>query len=180
MKKATIIFTFILITIFSIGSFFVYTCYLSSYQNAYQAYAKSKKNNLLTSQILINPAQLYTNSKTISWEDDNKEVVINGVLYDVVSVKLQKGEVVLTVLSDKQEQEIKNQFASTYDVSSSKSSNSPIKLLKQFLAFKFVNNTATLGDFILNTNEINSNTKYTFCITSVFLSQETPPPNLKA
>jgi hypothetical protein len=181
LKKSSIIFTLILIAFFSLGNFFIFSCYLSSYQNAYQSYVKDGQEYISSTKILINPSQLYVNCKTISWEDDNKEVVVNGILYDIVSITSYKGKTILTVLSDQQEQEIKKQFASTYDTQSTKSSNNnPIKLLKEFLALKFLNDTKECADLFLNQNASLAYAEYSFSIKQVFLSQETLPPNLLA
>ena len=118
-----------LILFLGLGNFFIFSNYLASYQNTYQSYIKSNYSHLPTTKISLNPCQLYINSKDIIWEDDAKEVIVNGVLYDIVSITYINGKAILTVLSDKQEQEIKKQFASTYDTQSAKSSNhNPIKL----------------------------------------------------
>jgi hypothetical protein len=149
---------------------------LHSYQNAYQSYAKQTHSLTTSTKILINPSQLYSDSETISWEDGNNEINMEGILYDIISISSEKGKVVLTVLSDYQETEMKKEFASSYDVNSSKSSSTPIKLLKQFLSLKFLNdNDLSLNKFISVGFQRFYN-KYKFSLTNVFLSLETPPP----
>ncbi len=178
MKKIIIIYTSLLITIFGLGSFLIYSYYLSSYKNAYQSYVKNNESNISTTKILINPCQLYTNSKTILWEDENKEIIKDGILYDIISIISDKGKVVLTVISDYQEQIIKKEFASVYNIHSTKSDNNPLKLLKQFLSLKFLINSNSLFDF--ESIQCNSTiyTNYLFSIKSIFLSKNTPPPNI--
>ena len=83
LKKATIIFSFILITVFSAGSYFLHQLYLKSYKKDFKAYISKYKEQSAFSTITINPSELYANSKTITWEDEFKEVIYNGVLYDV-------------------------------------------------------------------------------------------------
>lgn len=176
MKKVVIIFTSILISVFSVGSFLIYTCYLHSYHRAYQSFAIQQSSNTNITKIFINPSQLYSDSETITWEDGNNEINMDGILYDIISISSEKGKVVLTVLSDYQETEMKKEFASTYDVNSSKSSSTPIKLLKQFLSLKFLNgNDFSLNEFISVGFQSLYN-KYKFNLTNVFLSLETPPP----
>ena len=177
MKKIVILFSFILITVLSAGTFIIYYSYLSSYQNNYQSYVKKEYKHLNTTKILINPSQLYANTKTIIWEDKNKEVIIDGILYDIISIISNNSKIELTVISDTQEQEIKKQFASSYDLNSTKSSNSPIKLLKQFLAFKFLNNSNYSFNFQSNQYYSSIYTNYLFSIKSIFISKNTPPPN---
>lgn len=181
LKKIAVIFTFVFIIILSTGSFFVFSNFISQYQTDYQAYIQKEKSKINTSEILINPSQLYINSAKISWEDDNKELVVDGVLYDIVSFAVNnKGKLVITVLSDNQEQEFKKEFASNYDVCSSKKSNNPIKLLKQFLALKFINQDNDDSYLSVNSSLHSNYTEFQFSIKSVFLSQETPPPSLLA
>lgn len=180
MKKITIIFTLAFISLISTGSFFIYTGYLISYHNDFQSYIRNEKSNLITTEISINPSQLYVNSKTISWEFNNKELIFNDVLYDIVSINSVKGKVILTVLSDSQEQEIKKQFAENYDINPSKSSSHPIKLLKQFLAFKYIAQSDESVDIIANQSSLSNYTEYFFSIIPVFLSKETLPPSFVA
>lgn len=165
-----------MISVFSIGSFLIYSCYLHSYHSAYQSYARQQSSNTNITKVFINPSQLYSDSETISWEDDNNEINMEGILYDIISISSEKGKVVLTVLSDYQETEMKKEFASSYDVNSAKSSSTPIKLLKQFLSLKFLNdNDLSLNKFIsVGFQRFYSN--YKFSLTNVFLSLEIPPP----
>ncbi len=176
MKKAIIIFSFILISIFSIGSFLIYFTYIYLYQNAYHTYIKQNKEVLNTTKVFLNPSELFANSSTITWEDNNNEIIMNGVLYDVISVSSEKGRVTLTVLSDYQEAVMKKEFASTYDASSSKSTSTPIKLLKQFLSFKFVTDSYSLSNEQITVGLRFCN-RYTFILRDVYISLETPPPS---
>lgn len=180
MKKIAVIFTFVFISILSTGSFFVFSGFISQYQTDYQAYIQKEKSKINTSEILINPSQLYINSARVSWEDDNKELVVDGVLYDVVSITVNhKGKLVITILSDDQEQKFKKEFASNFDdVYTSKKSNNPLKLLKQFLALKFINQNNKESYLTINPSLHLNYTEFQFHVNSVFLSQETPPPSL--
>lgn len=151
--------------------------FLSSYKKEFRAYLSVNKENLHTSEISINPNELYKNSKHIIWEDDNKEIVYNGVLYDVVSVQNNKKNVILTVFSDTQEENIKKQFAANYDDESNKTTNKPMKLLKQFLTLKYLSQTSDFINTPATTDIIINNKDYPFYLSEGFLTQETPPPN---
>ena len=177
MKKITIIFTLAFISLLSTGSFFLYTSYLTSYHADYHSFISNEKAQLITTEISINPSQLYINSKTLCWDFNNKELIFNDVLYDIVSIKSVKGQVILTVLSDSQEQEIKKQFAENYEVNSSKSTSHPIKLLKQFLAFKYITQSDESVDIIANQSSQSFYTKHFLSIISMFLPKETLPPS---
>lgn len=177
LKKAVVILTFVLIAIFSLGSFVFYHFYLSSYKKDFKSFIKKDQAKLSAIKMRINPSQLYTNSKTIIWEDHNKEIIVNGILYDIVAISSNKGKVEITLLSDEKEQEIKKQFASLYSENSFNSpTNTLAKVLKQFLGLKFLSN-----DYL----DLNSNQNIILCShipfnllksKSVFLPQEVPPP----
>lgn len=177
MKRISVIFSFVLITVFSSGSFFMHKCYLNSYKKEFKSFVfKNKKcNNYKT--ININPSELYTNSKTIIWEDENKEVMYKGVLYDVVCIKTIGIKVELTVVSDEQEMRLKKQFASLFDIDSTKTTKDPFNLLKSFFALKYI---ATSSSAYISTSELILNKVRVYCIFKIskgFNSQTNPPPN---
>ena len=165
---------------FSTSSFFIFSGYLTSYKKAFHSFIKKEQGHLSTTQISINPSQLFVNSSTITWEDDNKEIKIKGKMYDIVSVNSRRGKVILTVLSDTQEDILKKEFASTYDLQSNNTSSNPIKLLKQFLALKFIQNNCHASNGLLSSSLSPSLIEKTFELCSVVLKNETPPPSLFA
>ena len=176
MKKITIIITLFLITVLSTGSYVVSKLYLNSYKKDFKAYVFKNKAIIAHTKIEISKNQLYKNSKQLVWEDENKEVVYKGNLYDIVDIQVLNEKVVLTVVSDTQETNLKKQFASMYDENDFKNTNQSSKLLKQFLALKCIN-TSNVELKLLKDNV----TKKTFIdneykTIKMFLSQETPPP----
>ena len=177
MKKVSIIFSFILITVFSTGSFFLHKSYLKSYKKEFKSFVFKNKKKANYSTIRINPSELYTNSKTIVWEDENKEVIYKGVLYDIVCIKTIGVKVELTVVSDEQEMKLKKQFASLFDVDSNKTTKDPFNLLKSFFALKYIATSSSVDtnnpEFMLNQAHIYNILK----ISKGFTSQSNPPPN---
>lgn len=180
MKKVIVIFSFLLITLFSVGSFIVFSTYISFHQSTFQASLKKINQNLFTTKIFINPSELYTNSKNLIWEDDNKEIIKEGILYDIISIDSKDGKIMLTVISDSKEQEIKKQFASLYKDNYTHPSNNLTKLLKQLLALKFL----FYFNSSFNSNQHFSTISYVrFNLLKdkpVFLPKEVPPPNFFA
>lgn len=177
MKKVSIIFSFILITVFSTGSFFLYKSYLKSYKKEFKSFVLNNKKKANYSTICINPSELYTNSKTIIWEDENKEVIYQGVLYDIVCVKTTGAKVELIVVSDEQEMKLKKQFASLFDIDSNETTKDPFNLLKSFFALKYI---ATSIITNINYFEFVSDKTYiynVFKISKGFNSQTNPPPD---
>lgn len=178
MKKLSIIFCFFLITLFSLGSFFIYTAYLKSYKKEFQSFIFQNKNLKTHTTIQINPSELYTDSKTIVWEDRNKEVEYKGLLYDIVSVKSIGTKVELTIVSDFQEMQLKKQFASVYDVTSKDSTKEPFNLLKNLLALKWIVNYSSECLNLLE-DSITIIAKHpSQQVLKGYSFQETPPPNL--
>ena len=177
MKRVSIIFSFILITVFSTGSFFLHKSYLKSYKKEFKSFVLKNKKKAYYSAISINPSELYTNSKTIIWEDENKEVIYKGVLFDIVCVKTIGVKVELTVVSDEQEMKLKKQFASLFDIDSNKATKDPFDLLKSFFALKYISTSYSANicnsELILNQTHIYS----VFKISKGFNSQTNPPPN---
>ncbi len=174
LKKITIIFSLIIITVLSTGTYFIHACFLKSYKADFKSFVLSNKKNLQSSEIIINSNELYINTEFIAWEDNNEEIVYKGVLYDIISIKINNEKAELTVFEDIQEKEIKNQFAKNYD----ESSDISLKLLKQFLALQYISPTTELLNTTHFSTSLNNQTYYFFNISPGFLSQETPPPNL--
>lgn len=177
MKRVSIIFSFILITVFSTGSFFMHRCYLKSYKKEFKLFVFENKRHSNYTTIKINPSELYTNSKKITWEDENKEVIYKGVLYDIVCIKTIGVKVELTVVSDEQEMELKRQFASLFDIDSNKTTKEPFNLLKSFFALKYIT-TESVDD--VNYFEYIENRRYAYTVFKIskgFNKLTNPPPN---
>ncbi len=178
MKKLTVIFSFILIAVFSVGSFFIHQVYLNKYKQEFRSYLFSHKNETIFTNITILQNQLYKNSATIIWEDENKEIVYKGVLYDILSIKQFGVYVRLSVVSDKQEMALKNQFAALFNVSANNNkTKAPLELLKNFFAFKYIVNNSLIEFNNPIIKSCSPNTELLFQITEMVIQQETPPPD---
>lgn len=178
LKTPVIIFSFVLISVFSLGSYFMHTAYLKNYKKDFRQYMSKNKKEMALSSISIHPSELYCNSTRVVWEDENKEVVYKGVLYDVVSVKNNGLTVELTLVSDEQEMEIKKQFAALYNINSHSSAKGPFDLLKGFLALKCIVHTTRIE---LSNVEVSTGS---YCSTQLFnlstkvIPKDSPPPDL--
>ena len=177
MKKISIIITLFLITVLSTGSYVMSKLYLQSYKKDFKAYVFKNKTIIAHTKIEINKNQLYKNSKQLVWEDENKEVVYKGHLYDIVDIQVVNEKVVLTVVSDKQEMNLKKQFASMYNENDVNQSSQPAKLLKQLLSLKCVCKTEVF-EFICETDVTSFYSSNLFVIQTGVQCVETPPPNL--
>lgn len=138
LKKLSFIFITLVSLSITLGSYGIFKLFIKQYHSSVRKKIENKEF-VITDTIYINPCQLYINSNTVQWVDKNKEIIYNGDLYDIVSIKNENGKVKLYVISDKQEMEYKYCFAHQEDTNNNK--NSPIKLLKQFFVLKFVSTT---------------------------------------
>jgi hypothetical protein len=175
LKKITIIITLFLITVLSTGSYVVSKLYLKSYKKDFKAFVFKNKTIIAHTKIEIHKNQLYKNSKQLVWEDDNKEVVYKGHLYDIVDIQVVNDKVVLTVVSDTQEMNLKKQFASMYNENDVNQSSQPAKLLKQLLSLKGICHNDVF-EFIKTTNVISFFQSNRFVIQTGVQCVETPPP----
>ena len=166
-----------MITVFSTGSYFIHLGYLKSYKKEFKSYIFKNKQETTSTVLLINPSELYTNSSYIIWEDENKEIIYKGILYDILQIKNVGKKVSITVVSDKQEMKIKKQFTSAFDSESNKSTKSPFNLLKKFLALKCVVNHSDMNikiDGLYFTSFYSSDL---FQLFPIYFSLDTPPPD---
>lgn len=178
MKKITVIFAFLLITVFSTGTFLIHLYYLKSYKKEFKSFLKQTKTQSKRSIIYINPSELYTNTGKVTWEDENKEVVYNGILYDIIEIKSVGLKIELTAVSDYQEMILKKQFSEIYDINNHQATKNPFHLLKDFLSLKTIFNHSD-DCFEPHTVDISlMSSQNFFIIPSIFISQETPPPDL--
>jgi hypothetical protein len=180
VKKLISIFLIVFIVVFSLGGFLIYSAYLSSYKSSYKTFIKKEQSNLYLNKLSINPSELYVNSKTIIWEDGNKEIIKDGNLYDIISVDFENGKVTLTVISDNKELELKKQFTHFFKEDYSQPSNNLAKLLKQFFCLKFLSTIAVAVNSKLFNSTISYTPYFLLKIKSVFLILEVPPPNFTA
>lgn len=155
----------------------MHLAYLQNYKQDFKEYIiKHKKESALTN-IEITASDLYDNTATVSWEDDNREIVYQGKLYDIIALKPHGNKVTITVASDDQEMALKKEFASMYDVNSHSSTKGPFELLKNFLMLKYLVNTSEINFNNTTPLCISKTTSPVFSITPVVINPDTPPPD---
>lgn len=178
MKKTTVIFSFILITVFSVGNFLLHLVYLENYKEDFKEYIIKHKKEVVLTNIEIKANEMYVNSASISWEDDNHEIVYHDNLYDIIAIEYHANKVIVTVASDEQEMSLKKEFASLYDINSHNKTKSPFELLKNFFSLKFLANCMPFQfnnvEDICSANVISQ----VFQISTMVIHLETPPPDL--
>lgn len=174
MKKASLIIALSLMTVFLTGHYFIYKSVLKAHKKEFKSYIRA--NFAKSEQLEINPSQLYTDNHEMKWLDENKEVCLNGVMYDILSIKNAGTKVILNVVKDKDEKELmnryQNQFNDIYENGNTgKKDNS---LLKDFLSLKFFQKS--FSQINLFTTEHNYSVFFKSDLPLVYLSVQTPPP----
>jgi hypothetical protein len=163
-----------------VGSYFLHQLYLRGYKKEFKSYMFKHKEQSSFSTITVNPSEVYTNSSNIIWEDEYKEVVYKGILYDVISIKGKGLTVELTIVSDYQEMELKKEFASLFDISSNQKTKGPFDLLKNFFALKYL---AANSDFSFSNSVFSFDNLASFKgiqFNSPVINLDTPPPQFFA
>ena len=175
LKNLFAILALAFIFMFSCGSYFLHLSYLRLYKQEFKSYIKTGQIQSDKTTITIATKYLYNNSSNIVWEDGNEEIFVNGVLYDIISIKTNALSTILSVVSDQQELELKKQFTAIYDVSKNKKESYPF--LKSFFSLKSVLNHSSF-EF---KNQVSTFAKNyldpIYKTATIYSSQETPPPN---
>ena len=178
MKKIPVFILFSLTIVLTTGGYFFHRVHLISYKKEFKLFIQQNKNTIETTQLIIEPSELFINTSKITWVDDNKEIYYKGKLYDIVTITRKKDSVVIDALSDSKEQKLKEEFAYSYNNDAvGKANNKPIKLLKQFLTLKYLGTDLVEFQFLQSSNTLCFCINYNACISKVFLNKETPPPN---
>jgi hypothetical protein len=68
------------------------------------------ETNLKVIEVEFSNEDLYKNKNGFEWKEENKELVIDGVYYEVVSVKINKDHAVVSVINDKAENTLFKKF----------------------------------------------------------------------
>lgn len=158
------------------GSYFLHKAYLSSYKKEFKAHLLKQTNPPGCLHLSIHPCELYVNTATISWEDDNSELIYKGKLYDVLDIKSKGTKVSIILIPDENEELLKREFAETYNEHSSHAKKDPFSLLKNLFALKFIytTNTSKVPGFTIY-NPVFHPTE-TSRLISRYISQQVPPP----
>lgn len=174
MRKASYIIALSLITVFFTGHYFIYKSVLISHKKEFKTYIRSHFAKI--EQIEILPSELYTDNSKIQWLDENKEICLNGVMFDIVTIKNEGAKVVLNVVKDKDEKELMNryqkQFNDIYENGNTGKKNN--NLMKDFLSLKYFQKTFSQINLI--SSEHNYSSGRIFTIPAIYISVQTPPP----
>lgn len=137
LKRISFIIISLVITVFITGNYFIYKQVTKAHKREFKAYIRT--NFAKTEVIEINPSELFSNNQRITWLDENKEILLGEIMYDIVSIKNNGTKVLLTVVNDSEEKalmnEYRDEFNGFYNQNSAKSKNN---IMKDFFGFKYL------------------------------------------
>lgn len=172
MKKASFIIISLLITVFITGNYFIYRQVTKAHKKEFKAFIRTKYAKTETLEIC--PSELYTNNSKITWLDHNKEVLVNDVMYDIISISSGGTKVILTVVNDKHEKELMNRYKEQFNASAgSHKKNNSIAL--DFFGMKYICSTKQFISLSSETNVFALKSEPS--IYSGHISKTTPPPD---
>ena len=175
LKKASFILIGLFLTVFLSGHFFVFKVSQAAHQSKFRSYIQQNLTEL--KKIEINPSQLYTDSKGIQWFDDNREVMIGSLMYDVVYTKNSGKTISLFLVNDENEKTLMDKYSKLADSIFDDSNPAKQDVVKDFLSLKFLQGSPF--EFQApNTIVVNEQAVYAASLNSGVLSKETPPPSI--
>lgn len=142
MRKVLFIFSLVIITVLITGNYFIYKQVTKAHKKEFKAFIRSKYAKKQT--IKIYPSELYSNNSRITWLDHNKEILFDGVMYDIISHTNDGVQVALTVVEDSQEKELMHRYKNQFDEIYNHHPKQKNSIAKDFFAFKYLiqkNNT---------------------------------------
>ena len=140
LKRISFIIISLVITVFITGNYFIYKQVTKAHKREFKAYIRT--NFAKTEVIEISPSELFCNNQRITWLDENKEILLGEIMYDIVSIKNNGTKVLLTVVNDSEEKALMNEYSDEfngfYNQNNAKSKNN---IMKDFFGFKYLLNT---------------------------------------
>lgn len=64
-------------------------------------------------QVVFSEDNLFKDTKNCEWKEGNKELVLNGIYHEVVSIDKKDGNYIVTIIEDKKENELFANFFTT-------------------------------------------------------------------
>lgn len=129
-------------------------------------------NQNLVSEIKFLNTDAFINKNGCEWHENNKELVVNGIYYEVISVTKLKNSVLVKVIADKNENDL---FKNYYSLNNN-TKQDYVNLVKMLLSFVYVcyNNTIQIIPSFFNlSTKTQTNTQ--FLDFYYFLKQIKPP-----
>lgn len=173
MKKLIYIIVTTLLLTFLSGHFVLYKYVNYTHKQEFRQYLRTNTKDLRI--IEIYPSQLFVSSKNLTWKDHNKEVEIDGEVYDIINIKNDGIKVLLSVVIDRLEREqfekYKEQTASIFNDQGGRKQNT----ITQLLSLKGIfSNNASLTLHFACSDLVFPEAKY--LLSFGYASVPVPPP----
>lgn len=113
MKKKKRLISLFLILIFLLitGRFLFFISYIKSQKPIFRS-ELIQQNLSSVKRIKIDSKDLYSNTGSMQWKEHNKELVINGIYHEVISIKKLINCVLVVVIEDKEENQLFEKYFS--------------------------------------------------------------------
>lgn len=115
-------------------------------------------------------------SRDFRWELNNREFVYNGGLYDVISIRINKGHASIRCVADKAEDHLIQKLRTAFEHQKEGKSRTATALLKFFSAFISVKNTVQVPSY--EPSFMNPVPVYSFRCSCGVYEINTPPPEI--
>ncbi|MGE0567996.1 MAG: hypothetical protein AB7O73_08600 [Bacteroidia bacterium] len=163
---------FILLLAFSIGKYSLFTSYLHFKKIEFRQLTIS--NNTSKKTLTIPLENLFVNESGFEWENNNKELVIDGIYHEVLSITKFDNKAHITIIEDKAENELFHRF-----FASSQTAKSSLYHFAGWILFGYLeSHPLQFSEFI--PAEINIHLKKLTCSLSTGFTQNFIKPPISA
>lgn len=108
-KKIPVSFLLILIILMITGRFLIFISYAESQKTVFRA-ELLQKQLLQTKTLRVSPENLFLNKNGMTWKENNRELLLNGVYHEVVALKRLKNVVLVYLVEDEEENRLFEKF----------------------------------------------------------------------
>ena len=155
-----------------------YYCVYSFQQNKIKKEVKEQMKNLLPESALqIIVAE--ENADAIKWQEEGKEFILHGELYDVAKIKTLNGKTLLYCINDTKEEKLLQKFAKAIKSANDNNANSKngktnykLQLNDYYFFYKIENTTA------INANDSYEYLSFISSLTTSIKEVNAPPPRV--
>ena len=129
-----------------------------------------------TEKIEISLSDLNKDTKQIEWLGVS-EIKYNNEFFDIVSVKKENGKAILSVVNDRIEKEMNEEYQEQSDIifEKNQNTNKGHQLISGFLSLKCI--CTDVLDFSMQVSEDSFLKEISFPVCFGYLTVQTPPPN---
>ncbi len=130
-----------IVLLFLISSRFLFFISFVKHQKVEFRKQLIEQNSIEIKKLELNHEALYKDGNGLEWKENNKELVINGVYHEVISVIKTNGNFLLLLLEDKEENTLFKNFFHL----NKQAKNSLLEISNLLLALNYLENRSELS-----------------------------------